>query len=79
MAGMDAGAMARLREQAGEDQRQAALRDYLVCEEAWRRWPLLTVLVGRRPTDADWRRWEARRRAFRRDADAGRGTETSPG
>jgi hypothetical protein len=77
--GMDPRVMARLREQASDDQRQAALRDYIACEDGWRRWPLLTLLVGRRPTGADWRRWEARRTAFRRVHDADRGAETSPG
>jgi hypothetical protein len=71
--------MARLREQASDDQRQAALRDYITCEEGWRRWPLLALLVGRMPTGADWRRWESRRAAFRRVHDADRGTETLPG
>jgi len=77
--GMDPGVMARLREQASDNQRQAALRDYIACEDGWRRWPLLALLVGRRPTVADWRRWEARRTAFRRVHDADLGAETSPG
>jgi hypothetical protein len=77
--GMDPRMMARLREQASDDQRQAALRDYIACEEGWRRWPLLALLVGRIPTGADWRRWESRRAAFRRGRDADRGTETLPG
>jgi hypothetical protein len=76
--GMDLGVIAQLREQARDDQRQAALRDYIACEDGWRRWPLLALLVGRRPTGADWRRWEARRAASRRVHDAERGAEASP-
>ena len=37
----------------------------LACEDGWRRWPLLALIVGRRPSGTDWRRWEARRAAFR--------------
>jgi hypothetical protein len=76
--GMDPKLMARLREQASDDQRQAALRDYIACEDGWRRWPLLALLVGRRPTGADWRRWEARRAESRRLHDAQQGAEASP-
>lgn len=75
--GMDSKVMARLREQASDDQRQAALRDYIACEDGWRRWPLLALIVGRRPSGTDWRRWEARRAAFRRVHDAERGAARS--
>ena len=78
--GMDPRAMARLREQASDDQRQAALRDYIACEDGWRRWPLLALIVGRTPTSMDWRRWEARRMAFRqRVGHADQRAETSRG
>jgi hypothetical protein len=62
---MDGELMARLRRQACDDQRRAALRDYIACEEAWRRWPLLALLVGRNPRDADWHYYEALREAAR--------------
>jgi hypothetical protein len=75
---MDPGVIARLSEQARDDQRQAALRDYIACEDGWRRWPLLALLVGHSPTGADWRCWEARRTAFRRVHDAGVGEQRSP-
>ena len=78
--GMDPRVMARLREQASDDQRQAALRDYIACEDGWRRWPLLALIVGRTPTSMDWRRWEARRMAFRqRVHHADQRAETSRG
>jgi hypothetical protein len=76
---MDPGVMARLRRQTSDDQRQAALRDYLAWEDGWRRWPLLALIVGRRPSGMDWRRWEAQRTAFRRAHDMDRAEETAPG
>jgi hypothetical protein len=77
--GMDLGVIAQLREQARDDQRQAALRDYIACEDGWRRWPLLALLVGRIPTGADWRHWEARRTAYRRVRNVGRREDPPPG
>jgi hypothetical protein len=62
---MDPNTIAQLSRQAGEDQREATLRDYLACEEAWRRWPLVALIVGRSPRGADWRRYEALRAASR--------------
>lgn len=58
--------MTRLGTLARDDQRLAAMRDYIACEQPWHRWPLLALVVGRTPTDADWRRCEALRAGLRR-------------